>query len=156
MTKKQKLKFVEYHRNKKIGKDKVDIRKIPDINFRVFDTGASRDTDKGKIDIDAVFPPELMESQAQYMLEHSTMPDGSTRSQSNWQKGMPIDTAYIKSLSRHFNDFRKVMRGHTVIDKKTGNPWTLEKLANAIVFNSNGILFEVLCKIGKAQHERND
>jgi len=103
---------------------------------RQFTTGATRDTDEGKLDYEGFYSPLVMERFAQYMNKHRTQSDGSLRDSDNWQKGIPkID--YMKSGYRHFFDWWKESRG---IQTKDG----LEESLCALLFNVQGYLFEVL------------
>ena len=103
---------------------------------RVFSTGASRDTDNGKLDYEGFFSPAVLKRRAEYMHEHRQLPDGSYRDSDNWQKGIPVD-AYMKSMWRHFMD---VWEGH-----RSGVPQEdLETALCALAFNVDGMLFELL------------
>ena len=68
---------------------------------RTFDTGATRDTDDGKLDYEGFISPLVLERFARYMHTHRLQPDGTLRDSDNWQKGIPRDQ-YIKSAWRHF------------------------------------------------------
>jgi hypothetical protein len=121
--------------------------------YRKFETGADRDLADDKPQYAAIFPPELMRAYAQYILAKARRNDGSIRSCSNWQKGIPVDS-YIDSLMRHLTDLRLVLRGFKVTERN-GHEMTEKELACAMVFNANGLLFEILCAIGEAKHEEN-
>lgn len=100
---------------------------------RVFKTGASRDTDDGKLDFEGFLSPAVLEEYAKYMHKNRFMKDGSMRASDNWQKGIPKDV-YMKSLWRHFFS---VWKGHRQgIDNK-------EDLC-ALLFNTMGYLHEQL------------
>ncbi len=68
--------------------------------YREFSTGASRDTAIGKLDVSRYIHPLVLKRFAEYMLEKQTMPDGTTRSGDNWQKGIPPQEL-MSSLARH-------------------------------------------------------
>lgn len=102
---------------------------------RVFATGATRDTDAGKIDYEGFLSPAVLERFGQYMTKHRQMADGSLRDSDNWQKGIP-QTAYMKSAWRHFVDWWKGHRGATDVD--------LEESVCALIFNAQGYLHELL------------
>jgi hypothetical protein len=119
--------------------------------YRKFDTGADRDLNHDKPQYAACFPPELMRAFGQYMLAKSRRNDGSIRSCSNWQKGIPIES-YIDSLLRHATDLRLVRKGFTVTERD-GHEMSEKELACALVFNANGLLFEILCLLNEAKHE---
>ena len=46
---------------------------------RTFDTGASRDTEAGKLDFEGFLSPPVLERYAEYLNKHRVMADGSTR-----------------------------------------------------------------------------
>ena len=71
---------------------------------RYFSTGATRDTDQGKLDYEAFLSPIVLRRYGEYMHEHRMQSDGELRDGDNWQKGMPRDQ-YMKSGFRHFMDW---------------------------------------------------
>jgi hypothetical protein len=107
--------------------------------MREFDTGATRDTDDGKLDYEGFLSPLVLHRFAQYMNQHRVQADGGLRDADNWQKGMPLDV-YMKSLFRHFMDLWAIHRG---ADQIATNADTEEVLC-AIMFNVMGYLFSVL------------
>jgi hypothetical protein len=112
---------------------------------RKFDTGATRDTDQGKLDFEGFLSPLAIERFAQYMHKHRIQSDGTLRDSDNWAKGIPL-TAYMKSLWRHFFDLWKLHRGLKA-------EASLEDTLCAVMFNVQGYLHETL----KAKApERND
>jgi hypothetical protein len=104
--------------------------------IREFETGATRDSDVGKLDYEGFFSPIVLERQAQYMHKHRLLPDGSLRGSDNWQLGIRKDV-YMKSLLRHIMDLWKQFDGFVGQD-------TLQDTLCAIVFNASGYLFEDL------------
>ncbi len=78
---------------------------------RTFDTGATRDTDEGKHDIEAFFSPLVTKRRAEYMHLHRMQGDGSLRDGDNWQLGMPYKQC-LKSLVRHVEDIKLLSRGY--------------------------------------------
>ena len=105
-------------------------------NMRNFKTGATRDTEEGKLDYEGFFNPLVIERFAQYMHKNRTQADGKLRDSDNWQKGIPTK-AYMKSLMRHFMDLWKEHRGYRSRDG-------IEEALCGIMFNSMGYLFEIL------------
>jgi len=101
---------------------------------RVFDSGATRDNDRDKLDFEGFISPLVLEAFAQYMHKHRTTPD-DFRDSDNWQKGIPLDQ-YMKSLCRHFVWTWKKHRGYDDADIK-------EDLL-ALMFNVQGYLHEIL------------
>jgi len=104
---------------------------------RTFDTGATRDTEAGKLDFDGFLSVEALERYAEYLNGHRTMSDGSTRASDNWKNGIPLDV-YMKSAWRHFFAWWKLYRSP---------PSSAEEIEEAIcglLFNANGFLHEFL------------
>ena len=106
-------------------------------NIRQFETGATRDTDNGKLDYEGFLSPLVLETYAKFMHKHRLQTDGNLRDSDNWQKGIP-KTAYIKSLWRHFMTLWKFHRGLPCDD-----PDGIEFAICAIIFNAMGYLFEL-------------
>lgn len=104
-------------------------------SIRTFDTGATRDTDQGKLDFEGFLSPHALEAFATYMQKHQVQSDGSLRSSDNWQKGIPVE-AYMKSAWRHFF---AVWKGH-----RTG-AINMDDLC-ALFFNVQGVLHEHITK----------
>lgn len=99
--------------------------------IRVFETGATRDTDVGKIDYEGFLSPIVLERYAIYLHKHRKQSDGKIRDSDNWQKGIPKDV-YIKSAWRHFMDWWKEHRGiHT-------SEYGIEDALMALLFNVMG------------------
>lgn len=107
--------------------------------LRQFETGATRDTDEGKLDYEAFLSPLVLERYARYMHAHRVQSDGTLRAGDNWQKGITIE-AYMKSLERHFIDLGLHYDGYPDVAKEPD----LENVLSAILFNTMGYLFEVL------------
>lgn len=103
--------------------------------MRKFKTGATRDTDKDKLDFEGFLSPLVLERYAQYMHKHRFQADGQIRDSDNWQRGIPKD-AYMKSMWRHFFD---VWKGH----RKGLVP---QEEMCALLFNVMGYLHEELKK----------
>ncbi len=108
---------------------------------RQFDTGATRDTDQGKLDFEGFLSPLVIERFAEYMHKNRFLKDGSMRDSDNWQKGIPFD-AYMKSAWRHFFDVWKHHRGVPAGED-------LETALCGLLFNLNGYLHEHLKKKGE-------
>ena len=104
---------------------------------RTFDTGATRDTEEGKLDYEGFLSPLVLERYAQYMHKHRLHSDGTLRASDNWTKGIPVPV-YMKSLIRHVMDVWLWHRGRRSIDIQ-------ESLA-AVMFNTMGMLHALLQK----------
>ena len=105
---------------------------------RTFDTGATRDADSEKVDYEGFLSPLVLERYARYMHEHRRQADGQLRASDNWQRGIPR-AAYAKSLWRHLMD---VMFHHRGLAHLARDP--IEVALCAVIFNSMGMLYEVL------------
>lgn len=111
------------------------LNKLPSSAERQFQTGATRDTDRGKFDYEGFLSPLVLEAFGRYMHICRETPTG-TRASDNWQQGIPIDV-YMKSKWRHFFDTWKAHRG---FDTKEAQPVNLL----AELFNTMGMLHETL------------
>lgn len=105
-------------------------------SIRTFDTGATRDSDEGKHDLEGFLSPTVINRFAEYMTKHRKQSDGSLRDSDNWQKGMPKEQ-YMKSLLRHVHDMWLEHRGNKGRDD-------IEESICAILFNAQGYLHELL------------
>lgn len=103
-----------------------------------FDTGALRNSDTGSLDFEACLSPKILKRYAEYIRKHRKLTDGSIRPDDNWQKGMPKER-YMKSLLRHTMDAWLEHRGESSRDG-------MEDALCAIIFNAQGMLFEVMRK----------
>ncbi len=112
--------------------------------LRQFETGATRDTDDGKIDPEGFLSPWVIQRFCEYMDKNRVQSDGSIRSSDNWQKGIPKD-AYMKSLWRHFLEVWKLHRtpveGATLSDE---DAFEMEEALCGVMFNVMGYLHELL------------
>ena len=81
----------------------------PAAPHRTFATGATRDTDTGKLDFDGFLSGPVLVEFAKYMHENRKMRDGSLRDSDNWQKGIPREQ-YRKSAFRHFMEWWQAHR----------------------------------------------
>jgi hypothetical protein len=109
--------------------------------MRQFDTGATRNTDLGKLDYEGFLHPSVLKRYAQYLSKHQTQADGKIRESDNWQKGIP-QNVYMKSMFRHFMDMWECHRGSTLTTNEQ-----LEESICAVMFNAMGYLFEHLRQI---------
>lgn len=105
--------------------------------IRTFDTGATRDTDQGKLDFEAFLHPLVLNRFAEYMHKHRKQADGTLRNSDNWQKGIPLDE-YIKSDLRHVLDAWAIHRGTPIRETD------IEEALCGILFNTQGYLLEIL------------
>ena len=104
--------------------------------IRTFETGATRDTDEGKLDWEGFIHPAAMGFFVRYMQKHRHQADGTLRDADNWQKGIPRKQ-YMKSLVRHVWDLWTVWRTEPEMEL------TIIDLLCAIMFNVQGLLLEI-------------
>ena len=107
--------------------------------MRKFTSGASRDTDVGKLDYEGFESPLVIKRYAQYMHKHRLQADGNLRGSDNWQLGMSKE-AYMKSLVRHMMDLRLHWDGFP----DEAEDKDLESVLCAVLFNVKGLLYENL------------
>jgi len=110
--------------------------------IRTFATGATRDTDQGKLDFEGFLSPIALRRFAVFMNENRVQKDGTTRDSDNWQKGIPKD-AYMKSMFRHFFSIWEQHRGIPSKNEK-GEYVDIETELCALLFNVQGYLHEYL------------
>jgi hypothetical protein len=108
---------------------------------RQFETGATRDTDSGKLDYEAFFSVHVMKKYAEYMHKHRVQTDGSLREGDNWQKGFPIPVIQ-KSLVRHMFQAWEQWRTGKAVDH-LGEPIDMDDVLCAIIFNASAYLHEL-------------
>ena len=104
---------------------------------RQFNTGATRDSDDGKLDYEGFLSPVVLQRYAEYMhgCRLRNIPEGQTiRSSDNWTKGIPKEQ-YLKSGLRHVMDVWITWR-------QTGK--VNQDAVCAILFNFMGFLHEDL------------
>ena len=105
--------------------------------IRTFSTGATRDTDEGKLDYEGFIAPEVWQRFAEYMHVHRIQSDGNLRASDNWQKGIPQEEL-MKSACRHFMDWWLTHRGDS------HSPQQLEDTLCALLFNIQAYLLALL------------
>lgn len=119
--------------------------------MRTFDTGATRDTAADKFDYEGFISPIVLERYASYMHRHRFQSNGTVRDADNWQKGIPI-AVYRASLIRHVIAAWTLWRGGSVLPERVGGvltPVTLEDALMGILFNTMGMMHELLKSEGK-------
>jgi hypothetical protein len=109
--------------------------------IRKFETGATRDTDDGKLKYEGFISPLVAKRFAEYMNVHRKQSDGSLRGPGNWKLGIPL-SAYSDSLIRHVHDFWLHVEGFPGAATEPD----IESVLCAIRFNIDGYLFELLKK----------
>jgi len=105
--------------------------------MRKFDTGATRDTDKDKLDYEGFLSPFVLKRYAEYLHKHRLQTDGKMRDSDNWQNGIPKNV-YMKSLCRHHME---AWLQHRVIAPHSES---LQESLCGVIFNAMGYLYELL------------
>lgn len=105
------------------------------LPIRKFASGATRDTDSGKHDFEGYESIQVQLRFAEYMTKNRLQKDGSVRESSNWKRGIDKE-AYVKSLTRHHKSLLLAYRGLPADD--------IEESLCAVLFNAQGLLFELL------------
>ncbi len=103
---------------------------------RMFESGATRDTEDNKLDFEGFISPIVLARYAEYMHKHRHQVDGKLRSSDNWQKGIPL-ASYMKSGLRHVMDWWLEHRGWYSRDG-------LEDALCGVIFNAMGYLHVLL------------
>ncbi len=113
--------------------------------IRTFSTGATRDTDKDKLDYEGFLSPLVLKRFAEYMHKCRVQSDGNLRDSDNWQHGIPQDV-YMKSMWRHFIEVWMLHRKWAPLNGlDTIAPHNLQQEALcALMFNTMGYLHELL------------
>lgn len=106
--------------------------------YRRFETGATRDLDDDKLDVEGFESPLVRLRFAKYMHGKRRLADGTLRASDNWQQGIPAD-AYVKSLTRHALDVALHHDGYGDLAVES-----IEASLCAVIFNASGLLFEIL------------
>lgn len=122
---------------------------------RQFASGATRDTDEGKLNYRGFENPFVTKRFAEFMHRNRVQSDGSLRAADNWQKGITRE-AYMDSLERHFNEVKQMHEAiagrdpHRIRAERAGltvPPIDDEVLLDtlcAIVFNAQGMMLEIM------------
>ena len=109
--------------------------------IRTFDSGATRDTDQGKLDYIKALSPIVLRRYVEYLNKHRLQPDGSYRDFDNWKSGIPQEV-YLSSMARHLMDVWLIEHGQTTSDNH--GPVDIESALCAVLFNAMGLLYEKL------------
>ncbi len=124
-----------------VGHSDGGLEAVTESPIRTFKTGATRDTDQGKLDYVKALSPIVLRRYVQYLDKHRLQPDGSYRDFDNWKQGMPQE-AYISGGGRHFVDTWLLTEGYATEDNH--GPVELQDALCAQLFNIMGRLHEIL------------
>jgi len=107
--------------------------------IRKFKGGATRDTDKDKLDYEGFLSPIVLKAFAEYMHRHRKQSDGNMRDSDNWQRLFGEDhfDVCMKSLLRHVMDLWLEHRGFKSRDGK-------KDALCGILFNAKVYLYKLL------------
>jgi len=107
--------------------------------MRQFDSGATRDTEEGKLDYEGFLSPLVVKRYAEYLDKHRIQSDGNLRDSDNWQKlfGDKHFDVCMKSSWRHFMDVWLQHRGHK-------GQQSIEDSICGVLFNMQAYLFKIL------------
>lgn len=108
-------------------------KEIAAASMREFSTGATRDTDAGKLDYRGFLSARAIKVFAEYMHSHRRQANGSVRAADNWKLGIPV-SVYVESLSRHMVEFW--------IAIEEGDYEKADAISPAIWFNIQGYIHE--------------
>lgn len=114
--------------------------------MREFETGATRDSEDGKLDYEGFLSPSVLQRYAEYMHQNRIQADGNLRASDNWQKGIPRD-AYMKSMWRHFMDVWDLHRNGVECPPDQDE---LQTALCALLFNVMGYLHEEIEAEGRS------
>jgi len=109
--------------------------------MRQFDSGATRDTDEGKLDYEGFLCHRVLQRYAEYMNKNRIQADGEVRGSDNWQKGIPQE-AYMKSAFRHFTEWWSQHREG--VEGGLQSVDAMHEAICALLFNAMGYLHEEL------------
>ena len=109
--------------------------------MREFETGATRDVVDDKLNYIKALSPIVMQCYVQYLGDHRIQADGNKRDWDNWKKGIPKET-YLEGEDRHHRAVWKLLQGYPAFDNH--GPVTLEDSLCGVIFNSMGLLHEII------------
>ena len=117
---------------------------IDNGKMRTFNSGAVRDTSINKLDYEACLSQLVLKRYAEYVRSCRVQPDGNIRADDNWQKGFGL-AVWMKSKWRHLMHTWTLYRTRAAtITDKDGKVWDIEKSLCAELFNTHGMLHEIL------------
>ena len=138
--------FIQYSNLSKHGglvsnSASYDDNKVPNIQIRKFESGATRDTNVGKLEYARFISPIVLKRFAEYMDLHRKQTDGNLRDPDNWQNlfGDKHEDVCMDSLWRHLMDVWLINKGSSNEARED-----IESALCAIMFNVQAWLFKVL------------
>lgn len=123
-----------------MSEDTHGICELPNV-IRIFPGGATRDTDKDKLNYIKALSPIVLQRYVEYLGKHRVQSDGNLRDWDNWKSGIDKQ-AYMDGLGRHLIALWLLHDGFPASDNH--GPVTLQDCLCAIIFNASGYLYEEL------------
>lgn len=131
------------------------------MEIRTFNTGANRNSDVGKVRYHGALSPLFVKGYGEYIEENSLLPDGTRRSNGNWQNlfGTPEEHEEVcnESKYRHYEDYRLIKDGFL----EQSRPYLEDGITNVIdaklkslygdLFNTQAIIFKLLLEKQKME-----
>ena len=107
--------------------------------MRTFDSGATRDTDKGKLNYLKALSPLVLQRYVMYLDEHRLQSDGTYRDWDNWKQmfGEKHFDICLESALRHIIDVWKQHQGYE-------GQQSIESSLCGVLFNIQAYLFKIL------------
>ena len=117
----------------------IDLSETEKRKIRTFESGATRDTNKDKLDYEGFLSPLVLREFAKYMNKHRKQANDKLRDSDNWQKGFgdKHHDVCMKSMWRHFMDLWLFHRGHKGRE-------TIDDALAGILFNVMAYWFKIL------------
>jgi len=109
--------------------------------IRQFESGATRDTDVGKLNYIRALSPIVLQYYVEYLGGHRTQPDGSMRDWDNWKRGMDKQI-YLEGQDRHHRAVWLLSQGFPASDNH--GQVTMKDSLCGVIFNAMGMLHEIL------------
>ena len=106
--------------------------------LREFESGAIRNSDKGKLEYRRFFSALVHKRRAEYMDKHRKLEDGTLREPDNWKRGIPSGVC-ADSLERHMQDIKLYFEGYEFAMTED-----IEDALCAVMFNCESILLTIL------------
>ena len=120
--------------------------------IRIFESGATRDTDAGKLNYIRALSPIVLQYYVNYLGKHRVQSDGNLRDWDNWKNGIDKQT-YLEGMDRHKMAVWLLHQGQQACDNH--GSVTLEDSLCGVIFNAMGYLYELL-KIETKPGDRGD
>lgn len=106
-----------------------------------FETGATRDAEKDKLNYIRALCPLVMRCYVTYIGEHRRQSNGDLRDWDNWKRGIPKQR-YLEGLDRHKRAVWLLHEGFPAFDNR--GPVNMKDSLCGVIFGAMGMLREVL------------